>query len=71
MKDFLRIYGHAQVVVGHFILLYVSLTWGLVLCFTANLLILPWAIREKLWDVVIIMCFFAGIEGSKLVSMVV
>ena len=70
MSSFLRVYGHAQLVVGHFILLYVSLLWGLIFCFTANLLILPWAIREKLWDVVVIMCFFAAIEGGKLLQMV-
>ena len=71
MYKFLRVYGHTQVVVGHFVLLYVSLTWGLVLCFTANLLVLPWAVRERLWDVVVIMCFFSVIEGSKLYSLVV
>ena len=32
----LRYYGNAQVLVGHFVLLYFSMFWGLVLCFTAN-----------------------------------
>ena len=71
MSNFLRVYGHGQLVVGHFVLLYVSMFWGLVACFSANLLILPWAVKERLWDVVIIMCFFAAIEGSKLGSMLV
>ena len=70
MFNFLRIYGHGQIVVGHFVLLYVSMLWGLVLCVMANLLIFPWAIRERLWDVVVIMCFFTVIEGTKLASMV-
>ena len=70
MNKFLRVYGHTQLVIGHFILLYVSLLWGLVLCFSANLLILPWAIKEKLWDVVVIMMFFAAIEGGKLLEIV-
>ena len=66
----LRWYGHAQIVVGHFVLLHVSMLWGLSLCVMANLLIFPWAIKERLWDVVIIMCFFTVIEGTKLASMV-
>lgn len=65
----LRYYGNAQVVVGHFLLLYVSLFWGLVLAFSANLMLLPWAVKNKFWDVVVILCFFAVIEGSKLVSL--
>ena len=66
----LRYYGNAQVLVGHFVLLYVSMFWGLVLCFTANLLLMPWAVKYKFWDVVIILGFFGVIEGSKLMSLV-
>ena len=67
----LRYYGNAQVLVGHFVLLNVSMFWGLSLCFTANALLMPWAIKCKLWDVAVILAFFAVIEGSKLVSLVV
>ncbi len=67
----LRYWGNAQVLVGHFILLYVSLFWGLVLAFSANLMLLPWSVKHKFWDVTIILCFFFVIEGSKLVSMII
>ena len=66
----LRYYGNAQVLVGHFVLLYFSMFWGLVLCFTANAMLLPWAVKNKFWDVVIILCFFAVIEGSRLISLI-
>ena len=65
----LRYYGNAQVVVGHFMLLYVSLFWGLVLAFSANLMLLPWSVRNRYYDVTVILCFFSVIEGTKLVSL--
>ena len=67
----LRWVGNAFLIVGHFILLYVSLFWGLTICFASNAMILPWALKDKLWDVVIILCFFGAIEGSKLISLVI
>ncbi len=71
MRNILRVYANCQLVVGHFVLLYVSLMWGLVLCFSSNLLLLPWAVKEKLWDVVAILSFFTVIEGGKLWEIVV
>ena len=65
----LRYYGNAQVLVGHFVLLNISMFWGLMLSFTANALLMPWAVKHKFWDVVIILMFFFVIEGSKLASM--
>ena len=70
MVKVLRVTGHSLTIVGHFVLLYVSLVWGLALCVVANTMILPWAVRDKLWDVVIIMSFFFVIEGTKLLSLV-
>jgi hypothetical protein len=68
--DALRWVGNISLVIGHFVLLYVSLSVGLAICFISNAMILPWAVRDKLWDVVIILCFFGVIEGSKLYSLI-
>lgn len=68
--DSLRWIGNISLVVGHFVLLYVSMTVGLAICFISNGMILPWAMRDRLWDVVIILCFFGVIEGTKLYSLV-
>jgi len=43
------------------------MNWGLAVCFTANVLLFPWAIKGKYWDVVIIATFFSVLNGSKLV----
>ena len=62
----LRYFGNALLIVGYFVLLYVNLTLGLAMCFTANVLLFPWAIRGKFWDVVIIAAFFGALNGGKL-----
>ena len=41
--------------------------WGVAICFTANILLFPWAIKGKYWDVVIIAAFFAVLNGAKFV----
>ena len=66
----LRYFGNIQILVGHFVLLYISMFWGLILCFTGNVLLMPWAVKEKFWDVAVILSFFGVLEGAKLASMV-
>jgi len=62
----LRYIGNAQVIIGYFVLLYVHEFTGLALCFTANALLFPWALKYKFWDVVIIAAFFATLNGGKM-----
>ena len=42
------------------------MVWGLAVCLTANILLFPWAIKGKYWDVVIIAAFFSVLNGAKL-----
>jgi len=63
----LRYLGNALVIIGYFVLLYINMVWGLAICFTANVLLFPWAVKGKYWDVVIIATFFSVLNGSKLV----
>ena len=62
----LRYIGNAQVIIGYFVLLYVHEFTGLALCFCANALLFPWALKEKAWDVVVIAAFFAALNGGKM-----
>jgi len=62
----LRYIGNALVILGYFVLLYIDLKWGLAVCLTANVLLFPWALKGKYWDVVIIAAFFSVLNGSKL-----
>lgn len=63
--------GNIALLIGHFILLYVSLFWGLVLCFCSNLSVLPYYVKTRMWDVVIVLSFFSVIEVGKLLSLMV
>ena len=62
----LRYVGNAMVIAGYFVLLYINMIWGLAICFSANVLLFPWAIKGRYWDVVVIAAFFAALNGSKL-----
>lgn len=59
--------GNLSIVVGYFVLLNVDVTTGVYIRLFANTLILPWAIRSKLWDVVILLSFLMCIEIHKLI----
>ena len=63
----LRYIGNTLVVVGYFVLLYIDMMWGLAVCFAANVLLFPWAIKGKYWDVVVIAAFFSTLNGSRFI----
>ena len=54
---------------GYFVLLNVDLLTGIIVRLVANLLILPWGVREKMWDFVGLVSFLMAIEIHKLVVM--
>ena len=54
---------------GYFVLLNVDLLTGIIVRLIANLLILPWGVREKMWDFVGLVSFLMAIEIHKLVVM--
>ena len=60
--------GNVSLLVGHFILIYVSVPVGLVICLSSNLMVMPWSYEEKYWDVLVLLSFFSVIEGTKLLS---
>ena len=58
-----------SIVVGYFVLLNVDLTTGILIRIGANLLVLPWGIRAKMWDFVVLVSFLMSIEIHKLIVM--
>ena len=62
-----RLVGNLSIVVGYFVLLNMDLVTGVIIRLIANILIIPWAARSKLWDVVLLMSFLMAIEIHKLV----
>jgi hypothetical protein len=62
----LRITGSACVVVAYFVVLHVSVMSGVALHFIGDLISLPYFIRTKSYDVVIMLTFLLFISLSKL-----
>ena len=62
----LRITGSACVVVAYFVVLHVSVIGGVALHFVGDLISLPYFIRTKSYDVVIMLTFLLFISLSKL-----
>lgn len=65
----LRYIGNAFLITGYFFLLHVSIKLGLILNLIGGFLTVPFAVQNKLWDVLVICAFFTVIEVVKLSSM--
>ena len=62
----MRILGSALVIIAYFIVLHVNVMVGVVTHFVADLISIPYFIRTKSWDVVIMLTFLLVISLSKL-----
>ena len=63
-----RIIGSFMVVTAYFVVLHVSVTLGVVMHFIADAISIPFFIRTKSWDVVIMLGFLLAISSTKLVQ---
>ena len=61
-----RVVGSVGVITAYFIVLHVSVTVGVLLHFVADLISVPYFVRTKSWDVVIMLSFLLMISMSKL-----
>ena len=66
----LRYTGSILLIIGYFILLNVSVFWGIAIRLFANLICLPWAIKHKIWDFVVLLTFFIVIEFDKFLKLI-
>jgi len=62
----LRVIGSALVIIAYFIVLHVNVLVGVTAHFVADLISIPYFIRTKSWDVVIMLAFLLFISLSKL-----
>ena len=63
-----RIIGSFLIVTAYFIVLHVSATIGSLMYLIANAISLPFFIRTKGWDVVVMLSFLMLISMSKLIK---
>ncbi len=62
----MRITGSALVIIAYFTVLHVNVVVGVITHFVADLISVPYFIRTKSWDVVIMLVFLLTISVSKL-----
>tara|TARA_B100001964_G_C13902417_1_gene452217 strand:+ start:258 stop:473 length:216 start_codon:yes stop_codon:yes gene_type:complete len=63
-----RVVGSIGVITAYFIVLHVNVLLGVIIHFVADLISVPYFIRTKSWDVVIMLAFLMFISMSKLTT---
>lgn len=64
----MRIVGSIGVILAYFTILHINVLVGVIINFVADLISIPYFIRTKAWDVVIMLTFLLTISISKLAS---
>jgi hypothetical protein len=65
-----RYIGNAFLILGYFLLLWSDPIAGLLIKCIGNFLIVPFAIKYKFWDILILCSFYAVIEIPKLIHLI-
>jgi len=63
-----RVVGSIGVITAYFIVLHVNVLLGVIIHFVADLISVPYFIRTKSWDVVIMLAFLMFISMSKMTT---
>ena len=63
-----RIAGSVGVIAAYFVVLHVNVTAGVIAHVVSDAISVPYFIRTKSWDVVIMIAFLLAISVSKLTS---
>jgi hypothetical protein len=66
--NFLRYIGNILLLTGYFFLLWGDLQLGLIVKCLGNVLVIPFAIKYKFWDILVLCAFYAAIEIPKLIQ---
>ena len=61
-----RIIGSFLVILAYFVVLHINVTVGVIMHFIADAISIPFFIRTKSWDVVIMLAFLLCISISKM-----
>ncbi len=65
--EYLRIVGSISVILGYFVVLHVNPILGVCINLFGDMVSVPYFIRTKSWDVVVMIFFLTCISSSKLV----
>lgn len=65
----LRYIGNALLIIGYYMMLWNDQKIGLIIKCIGGFFSIPFAIKYKLWDVLLICGFFSAIEISKIIHL--
>jgi hypothetical protein len=68
LLEYLRILGSTLIVVSYFVVLHVDAKLGVVVHLVADAVTIPYFLKYKMWDMVIMLGFLTTIGISKLLS---
>ena len=66
IDEYARIIGSVLVVTAYFVILHVSQGYGVIINLVADSITIPYFVRTKTWDVVILLAFMITISTSSL-----
>ena len=64
----MRIFGSCCIIAAYFVILYVDTLFGVGMNLVVDMISVPFFIRTKSWDVVVMIFFLSCISTSKLVA---
>ena len=64
----MRIVGSVMVIAAYFVVLHVNLTFGVIMNTIADTMSIPYFIKAKSWDIVLMLGFLLAISFSKLLT---
>ena len=64
----MRVIGSITVIAAYFVVLHINLTLGVVMNVIADTISIPYFVKTKSWDIVIMLGFLLAISFSKLLS---
>ena len=64
----MRVIGSIMVIAAYFVVLHVNLTFGVIMNVIADTISIPFFVKTKSWDIVIMLGFLLAISFSKLLS---
>ena len=66
---FLRYVGNTLAIIGYFTLLWGDTQTALMLKLTSSSLVIPFALKFKLWDVLLLLLVFGSLDVTKLLQL--
>ena len=64
----MRVVGSITVIAAYFVVLHINLTAGVIMNVIADTISIPYFVKTKSWDIVVMLGFLLAISFSKLLS---